>query len=241
MPTTEQPSRRHTHRYYDLILVAFVTVLLCSNLIGAGKATQIDLPVLGSVVFSAGVIFFPISYMFGDILTEVYGYAYDRRAVWCGFGAILFAAIMSLAVISMPTAPGDYNTSLQKGLETVFGNTWRIVAGSVIAFWSGGLVNSFVMAKMKIMTSGKHLWARMLGSTAAGELIDSSLFYFIAFYGIWPTEQVISVAIAQYILKSSWELVAMPFSYRFIHFLKRKENQDYYDYHTNFSPFKLKV
>lgn len=242
MNTTEQqPSRRHTHRYYDLILVAFVTVLLCSNLIGAGKATQIDLPVLGTVVFSAGVIFFPISYMFGDILTEVYGYAYDRRAVWCGFAAILFATIMSLAVINMPAAPGDYNTSLQQGLETVFGNTWRIVVGSVIAFWSGGLINSFVMAKMKIFTQGKHLWARMLGSTAAGELIDSSLFYFIAFYGIWPTEQVISVAIAQYILKSGWELVAMPFSYRFIHFLKRKENQDHYDYHTNFSPFKLKV
>lgn len=235
------PTRRHTHRYYDLILVAFVTVLLCSNLIGAGKATQIDLPIIGSVVFSAGVIFFPISYMFGDILTEVYGYAYDRRAVWCGFGAILFASLMSIIVISMPTAPGDYNTNLQSGLETVFGNTWRIVAGSVIAFWTGGLMNSFVMAKMKILTKGKHLWARMIGSTAAGELIDSSLFYFIAFYGLWPTEQVIAVAIAQYILKSSWEVVAMPFSYRLIAFLKQKENQDYYDYNTNFSPFKVKV
>ena len=242
MNTSEQhPGRRHTHRYYDLILVAFVTVLLCSNLIGAGKATHIELPILGQVVFSAGVIFFPISYMFGDILTEVYGYAYDRRAVWCGFAAILFAAIMSTAVISMPAASGEYNANLQQGLETVFGNTWRIVIGSVVAFWSGSLTNSYVMAKLKIISKGKHLWFRMIGSTAAGELIDSSLFYAIAFYGIWPTEQVFSVAIAQYVLKTGWEVLALPVSYRVIQFLKRKENQDHYDYHTNFTPFKLKV
>lgn len=229
------------HRYYDLILVAFVTVLLCSNLIGAGKAAQVDLPYFGTVVFGAGVLFFPISYMFGDILTEVYGYAHDRRAVWCGFAALLFAAIMSLVVINLTPAPGDYNANLQQGLESVFGNTWRIVAGSIIAFWCGSLTNAFVMAKMKIMTNGKHLWMRTIGSTAVGELIDSSLFYMLAFYGIWPTEQIITVAVAQYFIKTGWEVLATPLTYKVVGFLKRKENEDYYDRKTNFTPFKVKV
>jgi hypothetical protein len=232
--------RRH-HRYYDLIVAAFVTVLLCSNLIGAGKAAQIDLPVLGTVVFGAGILFFPISYMFGDILTEVYGYAYDRRAVWCGFSALLFATAMSAVVIGLPAAPGEYNTKLQEGLEFVFGNTWRIVLASMLAFWSGSLVNAYVLAKMKIYSHGKHLWMRTIGSTAVGELVDSSLFYVIAFYGIWPTEQIISVGIAQYILKTSWEVLATPLTYAVVGFLKRRENQDHYDVHTDFNPFHVRV
>jgi uncharacterized integral membrane protein (TIGR00697 family) len=229
------------HRYYDLLVAGFVTVLLCSNLIGAGKAAQVELPFLGTVVFGAGVLFFPISYLFGDILTEVYGYAHDRRAVWCGFAALLFAAAMSLIVVNLPTAPGEYNAHLQEGLESVFGNTWRIIAGSMIAFWCGSLTNSFVLAKMKIMTNGKYLWTRMIGSTAVGELVDSSLFYFLAFYAIWPTQQIIAVAVAQYFLKTGWEVLATPLTYRIVAFLKRKENQDYFDRHTNFNPFKVKV
>jgi len=232
--------RRH-HRYYDLIVVAFVTVLLCSNLIGAGKAAQVTLPVLGTVVFGAGILFFPISYMFGDILTEVYGYAYDRRAVWCGFAALVFATVMSAIVIGLPAAPGEYNTHLQEGLEFVFGNTWRIVTASMLAFWSGSLVNAFVLAKMKIFSRGKHLWMRTIGSTAIGELVDSSLFYVIAFYGIWPTEQIIHVGIAQYILKTSWEVLATPLTYAVVGFLKRREHQDYYDVNTNFNPFRVRV
>ncbi len=238
---THTPTRNRKYRYYDILVAAFVTVLICSNLIGAGKAAQVELPLLGTVVFGAGVLFFPISYMFGDILTEVYGYAYDRRAVWCGFAALLFAAIMSLVVIHLPAAPGEYNTQLQEGLQAVFGNTWRIVAGSIIAFCCGSLTNSFVLAKMKIMTKGKHLWARTIGSTACGELVDSSLFYMLAFYGIWPLEQVIAVAVSQYFLKTGWEVLATPLTYRIVNFLKRKENEDYYDIDTNFSPFKLKV
>jgi len=224
-----------------LLVAAFVTVLLCSNLIGAGKAAQIQLPYFGTVIFGAGVLFFPISYLFGDILTEVYGYAHDRRAVWCGFGALLFAAVMSLVVLNLHPAPGDYNTHLQEGLESVFGNTWRIVAGSIIAFWSGSLVNAYVLAKMKIATSGRWLWLRTIGSTAVGELVDSSLFYMLAFYGIWPTEQVIQVAIAQYFLKTGWEVVATPLTYVVVNFLKRKEHEDYYDRNTDFTPFKVKV
>lgn len=229
------------YRYYDLLLAAFVVALLCSNLIGAGKVAVLTLPVLGEVTFGAGILFFPISYLFGDILTEVYGYAHDRRAVWAGFTALLFAAVMSLVVIQLPPASGDYMDGYQKGLETVFGNTWRIVLASIIAFWAGSLMNAYVMAKMKIMTEGRHLWMRTIGSTAAGELIDSSIFYMTAFYGIWSTEQVIAVAIAQYFLKTGWEVVMTPVTYRVVAWLKKKEDEDYYDVGTNFSPFKVGV
>lgn len=241
MSHSANPVGRRTYRYYDFIVAAFVTVLLCSNLIGAGKAAQVDLPILGTVVFGAGVLFFPISYLFGDILTEVYGYAHDRRAVWCGFGALAFAAMMSQVVIHLHPAPGEYNENLQKGLESVFGNTWRIVIGSMIAFWAGSLTNSFVLAKMKIYTNGKYLWMRMIGSTAVGELVDSSLFYMLAFYAIWPTEQVIAVAIAQYFMKTGWEVLATPLTYKVVAFLKKRESEDYYDRNTDFNPFAVKL
>lgn len=229
------------YKYYDLLLAAYVTALLCSNLIGAGKVAVVDLPYLGTVTYGAGVLFFPISYLFGDILTEVYGYAYDRRAVWAGFTALVFAAVMSLTVIALTPAPGGYMAGYQAGLETVFGNTWRIIAASMLAFWAGSFANSYVLAKMKIWTKGRFLWMRTIGSTAVGEAIDSSIFYVVAFYMIWPIEQVIAVAIAQYLLKTGWEVVMTPVTYRVVALLKRKEQEDHYDIHTNFSPFKLKV
>lgn len=239
--TLEISPPKKTFKYYDLMLVGFVTVLLCSNLIGAGKAAQIELPFLGTMIFGAGILFFPISYAFGDIFTEVYGYAHDRRAVWCGFAALIFAALMSQVVIHLTPAPGEYNSHLQEGLESVFGNTWRIVFGSIIAFWSGSLVNAYVLAKMKIYFNGRRLWLRMIGSTVCGEFVDSSLFYMLAFYAIWPIEQIIQVAVVQYILKTSWEILAVPFTYKIVAFLKKKEDEDYYDHKTNFSPFKLKL
>ena len=229
------------YRYYDLIVAAFVTVLLCANLIGAAKAAQLDLPWVGTVTFGAGVLFFPISYLFGDILTEVYGYAHDRRAVWCGFAALAFAALMAAVVLLLPPAPGAFNTQLQGGLELVFGNTWRIVAGSMVAFWAGSLANSFVLAKMKIWSGGRHLWMRTIGSTAVGEAVDSSLFYVIAFYGVWSTDQIVLVAITQYFLKTGWEVLATPLTYRLVAWLKRVENEDHYDRNTQFSPFRLRV
>jgi uncharacterized integral membrane protein (TIGR00697 family) len=232
--------RRH-HRYYDLILTAFVVVLLCSNFIGAGKAATLDLPYFGSVTFGAGILFFPIAYFFGDILTEVYGYAYDRRAVWAGFTALAFAAIMAQAVIALPVAPGSYMANYQQGMETVFGNSWRVALASMVAFWCGSFVNSYTLAKMKILTQGRHLWMRTIGSTACGELVDSSLFYMLAFYGLWPLNEVLAVAISQYVLKTAWEVLATPLTYWVVGFLKRKENQDHFDIHTNFTPFKLKV
>ena len=236
----ESPGPRR-YRYYDLLLAAFVVALLCSNLIGAGKAAIIHLPLLGDVTFGAGVLFFPISYLFGDILTEVYGYAHDRRAVWAGFAALVFAAVMSRVVIGLPPAPGEYMDGYQKGLETVFGNTWRIVLASIIAFWAGSLVNAYVMAKMKLLPQGRQLWMRTIGSTAVGELFDSSIFYVTAFYGIWPMEQVVSVAIAQYFLKTGWEVLMTPVTYRVVAWLKRQEAEDYFDVGTDFTPFRVRL
>ncbi|MCP1117852.1 queuosine precursor transporter [Robbsia andropogonis] len=239
--TSGESALRPRFRYYDLFLAAFVVVLICSNLIGAGKVAVIDLPGLGLVSYSAGVLFFPISYAFGDIMTEVYGYAYDRRAVWTGFGALIFMAVMSAIVLALPAANSDYMHGYQQHLEGVFGNTPRIVVGSIVAFWTGSLVNAFVLAKMKILTSGRMLWLRTIGSTAVGEAFDSSLFYVIAFYGIWPTSQVWHVALAQYLLKTSWEVLATPLTYWIVGWLKRVEHHDHYDRDTNFTPFRLRA
>lgn len=227
------------YKYYEFVLVAFVAVLLCSNLIGPAKIAELNLPLVGTVTFAAGVLFFPISYIFSDILTEVYGYGRDRRAVWAGFGALAFASFMALTVVNLPPAP--FWADKQLAIESVFGNTWRIVLASLIAFWSGSFVNSFVLAKMKIWTQGKWLWTRTIGSTVVGEFIDSSLFYTIAFWGIMTTDQIITVALTQYVLKTSWEILATPLTYWIVARLKRAENEDYYDTNTNFTPFSLKV
>ena len=228
-------------RYYDFIMVAFVTVLICSNFIGAAKQAVIELPLLGPTPFGAGVLFFPISYIFGDILTEVYGYGRDRRVVWAGFGALAFASFMAWVVVSLPPGPSGYMKIYQPALEAVFGNAWRIALGSMIAFWCGSFVNSYVLAKMKIRTAGRWLWTRTIGSTVFGELVDSSLFYFIAFYGIWETSDILKVATAQYLLKTGWEIAMTPVTYRVVAFLKRVEREDYYDLNTNFTPFRVKV
>jgi queuosine precursor transporter len=233
------PGRQY--RYYDLVMAAFVTVLLCSNLIGAAKQATLNLPLVGMVTFSAGVLFFPISYIFGDILTEVYGYARDRRVVWAGFGALAFASLMAWVVVQLPAAQSEWMKSYQGQLEGVFGNAWRISAGSMLAFWSGSFANSYVMAKMKVGTEGKYLGLRTIGSTLVGEAVDSSLFYFIAFGGIWETSDVVKVAVTQYVLKTSWEILMTPITYRIVGFLKRAEAEDYYDRHTNFTPFSLKT
>jgi hypothetical protein len=230
-----------SYRYYDFVMVAFATVLVCSNFIGAAKQTTIDLPLLGATTFSAGVLFFPISYIFGDILTEVYGYGRDRRVVWAGFAALAFASFMAWVVVSLPPAGSDFMKSYQANLEGVFGNSWRIALGSMIAFWCGSFANSFTLAKMKIWSGGKWLWTRTIGSTLVGELIDSALFYFIAFYGIWATADLVKIVIAQYLLKTTWEIVMTPVTYRVVAFLKKAESEDYYDRNTNFTPFSVKV
>jgi len=228
-----------TYRYYDLILGAYVCVLLCANLIGPAKVSTVHLPLVGARDFMAGVLFFPISYFFGDILTEVYGYARDRRVVWSGFAALLFASLMSLIIVNLP--PADVWRDKQSAVETIFGSTPRIISGSIIAFWCGSFVNSFVLAKMKVLTRGRWLWTRTIGSTLCGELVDSALFYTIAFAGTWASSELVNVMVTQYVLKSGWEVLSTPVTYKLVNFLKRAEGVDFYDRHTNFTPFSLRV
>ena len=240
-PSTALGTGGRSYRYYDFVMAAFVTVLLCSNFIGAAKQAVVTLPGLGEISFGAGVLFFPISYIFGDILTEVYGYGRDRRVVWAGFAALVFASVMAWAVISLPPARTDFMSGYQAHLEAVFGNAWRIAAGSMIAFWSGSFANSYVLAKMKIRTRGRWLWTRTIGSTLVGEAVDSALFYVIAFAGIWATGDIVKIAATQYVLKSGWEAVMTPVTYRVVGFLKRAEREDYYDRGTDFNPFTLRT
>ena len=227
-----------TFKYYDFILGAYVCVVLCANLIGPAKLSSVQLPLIGPVTFLAGVLFFPISYFFGDVLTEVYGYARDRRVVWAGFGALVFAAAMSLVLVHLPPARGWHD---QAAVETIFGNTPRIIAASITAFWCGSFVNSFVLAKLKIVTSGRWLWTRAIGSTVCGELVDSGLFYGIAFTGLWEPRLLVDTMLTNYVLKVSWEVLATPLTYWLVGILKRVEHEDYYDRRTNFTPFSLAV
>jgi uncharacterized integral membrane protein (TIGR00697 family) len=227
------------YRYYDLIMAAYVCILLCANLIGPAKVTTVGLPVFGDITIVAGVLFFPLSYIFGDILTEVYGYARDRRVVWAGFGALAFAAFMAWVIVTLPPA-AEWREN-QQHVAAIFGNTPRIIAASIIAFWCGSFVNSFVLAKMKLLTEGKWLWTRTIGSTICGEAVDSGLFYTIAFAGIWEPRFLLGVMLTQYVLKTCWEIVITPLTYRVVAFLKRVENEDFYDRKTDFTPFSLKT
>jgi queuosine precursor transporter len=224
-----------SYRYYDLILGAYVCVVLCANLIGPAKVSTVHVPLMGPVTFLAGVLFFPISYLFGDVLTEVYGYARDRRVVWAGCGALIFAAIMAAVIVHLP--PRDPSSAV----EIIFGNTPRIIAASIIAFWSGSFVNSYVLAKMKLWTSGRWLWTRTVGSTVCGEFVDSALFYTIAFAGLWSTDKLVAIMMTQYVLKSGWEIIATPLTYKIVGFLKRAEHEDYFDRNTRFTPFSLQA
>lgn len=231
---------RHQFRYYDFAMAAFVAVLICSNLIGAAKLVQFFEPVqVGPIefgVFGAGILFFPISYVLGDVLTEVYGYARARRVVWTGFAAVGFMAFMAWVVVAMPAAPGWEG---QSAYEAVFGLTPRIVLASMLAFWAGELSNAFVMARMKVLTQGKHLWTRTIGSTVVGQGVDSLIFYPVAFLGVWTTSQVVAVLITNYLLKVIWEAVLTPVTYQVVGALKRAEGVDVFDEETNFSPFTV--
>ena len=255
------------YRYYDLVMAGFVTVLLCSNLIGPGKSCLLSLPgwlpFLGgkALTFGAGNIFFPISYIFGYILTEVYGYARARKVIWAGFIAMAFASIMGWVVIHLPVDPKEsYNAVIQPALETCFGNTWRIVVASMIAFWAGDFANSYVLAKMKILTRGRFLWIRTVGSTLVGSGLDSLIFYPVALaswapmlkalgvedpgvlatFGGWNADTLWNIVLFNWIFKTLVEVVATPATYAVVGFLKRAENEDYYDINTNFTPFSLK-
>ena len=227
------------YRYYDFVMAAFVTVLLCSNFIGAAKQATMTLPLIGQVTFGAGVLFFPISYIFGDILTEVYGYGRDRRVVWAGFGALVFASVMAWVVISLPPAGSEFMKTYQGHLEGVFGNSWRIAAGSMIAFWCGSFSNSYVLAKMKLWMGGRRLWMRTIGSTLVGQGFDSAIFMTAAFAGILDREALLAATLAQWLFKSAYEALATPLTYAVVGFLKRREGREVFDRDLRFNPLAL--
>lgn len=234
-------SSQKTYRYFDLLMASFVAVLLCSSLIGVHKVSYIDLPFTDKeFVFGAGVLFFPISYLFNDILTEVYGYRRSRRVIWAGFGALIFGSLMAFVVTSLPPA-NTMSPEQQSAVNLIFGQTPRIVLASLLGFWAGEFVNSFVLAKLKLLTAGRFLWLRTIGSTALGEIADTLIFYPLAFLGIWSNEQVISVMIGNYFIKVLWEVVATPFTYVIVNWLKKAEHEDYYDRDTDFNPFTLET
>lgn len=220
-------------RHFDLVMAAFVTILLLSNIIGAGKVAALD---VGGTpfVFGAGILFFPVSYVLGDVLTEVYGYARARRCIWVGFAALLFMAFMSWAVVAMPPAAGWTG---QGAYEAVFGQVPRIVFASIAAFWAGEFVNAYVLARMKVWTRGRALWTRTIGSTVVGQAVDSAIFYPLAFLHVWPTRQVATVMVTNWAMKVAWEVVLTPLTYAVVGWLKRREGVEVFDTATDFSPF----
>jgi uncharacterized integral membrane protein (TIGR00697 family) len=227
-------------RYFDFVMVAFVVVLLLSNVVGAEKRSTVDLPVIGPWPFGAGILFFPIAYIIDDVMTEVYGFARARRAIWAGFAALLFMAVMEWTVVHLPVAEGWTG---QAAYERVFGSGWRIILASMTAFFVGDFLNSVVLARMKIWTQGKYLWTRTIGSTVIGEGADSLIFYPLAFYGMpdWPLAALGAVMLSQFVLKVGWEVVLTPVTYAVVGWLKRREGVDVYDVGTDFTPFSADI
>ena len=219
-------------RYLDIITAIFVAVLIISN-IASSKITSFWIFTL-----DAGTILFPLSYIFGDVLTEVYGYGRDRRVIWIGFGCTILMAAIFMIVGVLPSAPDWHN---QSAYDAILGLTPRIVLASMIAYFTGEFSNSFVLAKMKIFTKGKFLWTRTIGSTLIGELFDTLLFIAIAFYGVMPTPVLLSLLFSNYIFKVGVEVLFTPITYGIVNFLKKKEHEDYYDRKTNFNPFVVET
>jgi uncharacterized integral membrane protein (TIGR00697 family) len=237
--TVESAALKGAHfRYFDFVMAAFVTILLLSNVLGAGKVATVHLPVIGDWPFGAGILFFPISYVIGDILTEVYGFARARRCIWAGFAALLFMAFMSWVVVALPPAETWHG---QAAYEQIFGQVPRIVFASMIAFWAGEFVNSWVLARMKVWTAGRHLWSRTIGSTLLGQGVDSLIFYPLAFYGVWDNHTLLTVLIIQWALKVGWEALLTPVTYAVVGFLKRREGVDVFDRDVDFTPFSTRV
>jgi len=232
-PRAVKAATIHQFRSFDVVMAAFVAILLLSNVIGAAKVAT-----LGGWEFGAGILFFPLGYVIGDVLTEVYGYARARRCIWVGFSAMLFMAFMSWVVVSLPPAPGWTG---QAAYESVFGQVPRIVFASIVAFWAGEFVNSYVLARMKVWTQGKHLWSRTIGSTIFGQGVDSLIFYPLAFWGIWSTSQVLTVMVTNWGLKVLWEALLTPVTYVVVNKLKRHEGVDLFDEGTDFTPFKTRA
>ena len=218
----------HRYKYLDSFITLFVVILLISNLVAAKFFA------IGSLRVSAAQILFPITYIFGDIFTEVYGYAASRRAIWYGFFASFVLVTLCYVVVIIPPAP-EYTD--QQALATVFKPVGRIVAASLLAYWCGEFANSFTLAKLKIVTGGKYLWTRTIGSTIVGQAVDTTVVMFAAFYGLRPTTVILQLIVSGYVIKVAYETFMTPVTYAIVNYLKRTEGVDYFDVDTNFSPF----
>ncbi|WP_102794907.1 queuosine precursor transporter [Bowmanella denitrificans] len=230
---------QHKFKYYDLVMVATCVIIVCSNIIGAGKVATI-----AGFSFGAGILFFPLSYVLGDVLTEVYGYARARRVIWAGFASALFAAAMAAFITAIPP-DASWNSdlggiSMQQAFALNFGQVPRIIFASVLAIWAGEMANAFVMAKMKVQSAGKALYQRTIGSTMVGQAVDTLIFYPLAFWGVWSSDLIIKVMLTNYLLKVGWEVLLTPFTYLVVNRLKRSEGVDVYDKDTHFTPFSIK-
>lgn len=219
------------YKYLTAISVFFVSILLISN-VASSKIVD-----LKWFTFDGGTLLFPLSYIFDDILTEVYGYAKSRSTIWLGFFMALLMSVIFIVVGKLPPAAGWNN---QSAYDAILGLTPRIVCASLIAYFFGEFANSYVLAKMKILTKGKWLWTRTIGSTVVGELLDSVIFVLVAFTGILPNSLVVTLIISNYLFKTGVEILFTPITYKVVGFLKQKENEDYYDIGTNFNPFATK-
>jgi len=219
---------RHRFHYYDLLVHAFVVILLISNLVGQ-KITAV-----GPFRISGAQLFFPITYIFGDVFTEVYGYGASRRAIWIGFFASALLAVMGLVTVWLPPAPGWHG---QAAFATVFNFVPRLIVASLIAFWCGEFANSFVMAKMKLLTKGRYLWTRTVGSTVAGQAVDTIVVMVLAFGGSLPTALIANLIVSAYLGKVLYEVAATPVTYWIVNSLKRREGVDVFDTNTDFNPF----
>lgn len=220
-----------SYKHLDTVTALFVAVLLISNLASTKICDfhffQLD----------GGTIVFPLSYIFGDILTEVYGYKRSRKVIWLGFSCAFLMSACLMIVGSLPCSPDWHN---QDAYDKILGSTPRIVAASLAAYFSGEFTNSYVLAKMKLLTHGRWLWTRTIGSTVAGELVDSMIFVLAAFFGLFPASLIVNLIISNYLVKTAVEILFTPITYRAVRFLKKAESEDYYDYGTNFNPFVVK-
>lgn len=218
----------HRYKYLDVFITLFVVVLLTSNVIAAKFFA------IGPLRVSCAQMLFPVTYIFGDIFTEVYGYGASRRAIWYGFFASFILVTLSFLAVIIPPAP-EYTD--QRAFATIFKPVGRIVLASLIAYWCGEFANSFTLAKLKLLTKGKYLWTRTIGSTIVGQAVDTTVVIFIAFYGIRPLGVLIQLIVSGYVIKVLYETLMTPATYAIVNYLKRTEGVDYFDYHTDFSPF----
>jgi queuosine precursor transporter len=216
------------YRFLDPLITVFVVVLLISNVVGQKIAA------FGPLRVSGAQLLFPITYIFGDVFTEVYGYSASRKAIWFGFFASALLSVMSIICVKLPAAPEWPN---QQAFETVFYVVPRLVVASLVAYWCGEFANSYTLAKLKLVTKGRYLWTRTIGSTVVGQAIDSIVVMFVGFYGTVPVGTIVRLIISGYLAKVIYETVMTPVTYAVVGYLKRKENVDYFDYNTNFSPF----